>query len=267
MTTTIICGDAALELPKLASESVHLGVMSPPYDDLRTYGTGATPDFNLEVIGPELFRVLAPGGVLCWNVGDGVVDGSETLTSMEQALFFVRQVGFRMHDTMIFEKLNFSNPEKARYHQMWEYVFVLSKGAPRAFNPIKDKRNVTAGAGTLGENTSRQVDGSMLVRERKVSNEYGMRGNVWRGKTRGQEKVCARLHHPAMMPTWLAHDLIRSWSNPGDVVLDACAGSGTTGREAIRLGRDAVLIEKHAPYVDDMRADLLGITPYFAEVA
>jgi DNA modification methylase len=35
----------------------------------------------------------------------------------------------------------------------------------------------------------------------------------------------------------MAHDHILSWSNPGDVVLDPFAGSGTTGVEALKLGR------------------------------
>lgn len=172
-----------------------------------------------------------------------MIDGSESLTSFKQAIFFVEQCGFRLHDTMIYEKGNFSNPSSTRYHQVFEYVFVLSKGAPRCFNPIKDKVNTYAGTGTYGKNTLREADGTMGERKRNIITEFGQRGNVWRGKTRGQEEMCTSLPHPAMMPFWLARDLIISWSNEGDTVLDPFGGSGTTAQACLGIGRNAVLIE------------------------
>lgn len=249
MITKIIHGDAALVLPTLQTGYAHMALTSPPYDALRTYG-GNGEAFDFPTIARELHRVLVPGGVLCWVVGDATVNGGETLTGMRQAIHFVDVCGFRMHDTMVYEKTNFSHPESRRYHQLWEYVFVLSKGDPRTFNPIKDKPNVTAGkVGSLGRNTATQADGSKVERARKVNSEFGMRGNVWRGKTRGQENMCKPLPHPAMMPRWLARDLIASFSKPGDVILDPMAGSGTTGQEAIRLGRMAINIERNKDYV------------------
>lgn len=242
MKVTVICGDCAEVLSAMPAESVHLGVTSPPYDRLRTY-QGFTWDF--ERTARELYRVLVPGGVLCWNVGDSVIDGSETLTSAKQKIFFHEEVGFRVHDTMIYEKLNFSHPEHVRYHQVFEYVFILSKGAPRCFNPIKDKPNASAGdPGSFGVNSFALPDGSRGVRAKKTITKYGMRTNVWRGKTRGQEEFGKTLPRPGMMPRWLARDLIVSWSNPGDVVIDPMAGSGTTGEEAIQLDRGAILIEQ-----------------------
>lgn len=242
----ILVGDSRQILSGLPIESVECVVTSPPYDNLRSYGGQA---WDFEGTARELWRVLVPGGVLCWNVGDGVEDGSESVTSCEQKIFFRRACGFRVHDTMIYEKLNFSHPERARYHQMFEYVFVLSKGAPRCFNPIRDKKNATAGAvGNLGVNTFTERDGSKSERPKKLTAEYGMRGNVWRGKTRGQEDMCEQLPHPAMMPKWLARDLIRSWSNPGDTVLDPFSGSGTTAQMALELGRGAIAIDVNPDY-------------------
>lgn len=243
---TILQGDALEMLRTLPAESVHCCVTSPPYDNLRTYG-GYSWEF--EGIARELFRVLVAGGVLCWNVNDATVDGSETLTSCKQKIFFREQVGFRVHDTMIYEKLNFSHPESSRYHQMFEYVFVLSKGSPRVFNPIKDKPNIWAGSGTFGKNTLRESDGLMKERKRNIITEFGRRGNVWTGRTRGQEEVCGSLPHPAMMPKWLARDLILSWSDPGETVLDPMCGSGTTLTEAIQTGRRAIGIELNPEYV------------------
>lgn len=246
MSLTVLCGDSAQVLIGFDGESVQLCVTSPPYDNLRNYGGHP---WHFERTATELFRVLCEGGVLCWNVGDATISGGETLTSFRQALYFVDQVGFRMHDTMIYEKSNFGQPSHNRYHQVFEHVFVLSKGRPRVFNPIKDKRNAYAGTGTFGRNTLRESNGQMGERARNIISEFGMRGNVWRGNTRGQEDVCQSLDHPAMMPKWLARDLILSWSDNGDTVLDPFAGSGTTGKAAIENARNAILIEVNEDYI------------------
>lgn len=244
---TLLNQDSVEALSTLADGSVQLFVTSPPYDALRDYG-GHKWDFHNTA--RDLYRTLCNGGVLCWNVGDEVIDGSETLTSCKQKIFFAEACGFRIHDTMIYEKLNFSHPERVRYHQVFEYVFILSKGKPRVFNPLMDKKNSTAGCvGNLGVNTFTERNGSKSERPKQITAEYGMRGNVWKGKTRGQEDMCERLNHPAMMPKWLARDLILSWSNPGDLVADPFCGSGTVGREAISTGRRAWLNDVNAEYV------------------
>jgi DNA modification methylase len=255
---TILCGDSADELATLSAGSAHLAVTSPPYDRLRTYGGDCEWDFERTAV--ELFRVLCAGGVLCWNVGDSVVSGAETLTSCKQKIFFVERCGFRVHDTMIWHKRNFSNPESVRYHQVFEYVFVLSKGKPRVFNPIKDKPNVQAGrVGCNGVNTFIKRDGTRSTRTTHVTQEFGMRGNVWVGNTRGQEEFCKKLPHPAMMPRWLARDLIISFSNPGDLVVDPFGGSGTTVQEALELGRSALLIDSNPSFCDLVRRSAVEV--------
>ena len=59
--------------------------------------------------------------------------------------------------------------------------------------------------------------------------------------------------HPAIFPYALAADHIRSWSNPGDLVLDPMAGSGTTLRAAVNLGRRAIGVEVNPDYCDLIR--------------
>ncbi len=242
---TLLEGDAVENLRTLETGSVQCVVTSPPYDALRTYG-GFT--WNFEATAQELYRVMCDGGIICWNVNDSVVNGSETLTSCHQKIFF-NGLGFRIHDTMIYQKRNFSHPERTRYHQVFEYIFILSKGEPRVFNPLRDRANITAGEiGNLGVNTFTEANGSKSERSKKMTSEFGMRHNVWLGNTRGQEAMCEELPHPGIMPEWLAHDLILSWSNVGDTVLDPFGGSGTTGMVALELGRKAVLIELNPEY-------------------
>lgn len=247
---TILEGDARKTLCDLRTDSIPLVVTSPPYDDLRTYGGvhwtwGAFVD-----IASELYRVIAPGGVLCWIVNDATKDGSESVTSCKQKIWFREACGFLIHDTMIYAKSNGSKPNPRRYNQAFEYVFILSKGRPSTVNLIRDKPNVTAGKSVFGKHTMRERDGSMTVRKnRLVAAPFGVRGNVWHGNTRGQEDVCQRLPHPAMMPKWLARDLIISFSKIGDAVLDPFGGSGTTAAQALKLGRSAIVCEINREYI------------------
>ena len=54
--------------------------------------------------------------------------------------------------------------------------------------------------------------------------------------------------HPTQKPVALMEYLIRTYTNPGDVVLDNCMGSGTTGVAAIQSGRRFIGIERDPDY-------------------
>lgn len=260
-TIKIIQGDSATKLFDIPPNSVHLVVTSPPYDDLRSYNGHHEWDFPKTA--REIHRILVPGGVLCWDVADSVIDGQETLTSSKQKIFFVEKAKFHLHDTMIWEKPISSMPDASRYFQVFEYVFVLSKGGPpRVFNPIHDRRNIWAGKSAFGQNSKRQRNGDIKpMRQRGLYSEFGMRGNVWYGNTRSQEEPCKALKHHAMMPRWLAKDLIASWSQEGDTVLDPFGGSGTVGWQARQAGRNAILIDKDPAAVKLMRSHANKLQP------
>lgn len=239
----LINGDCAVALKEIKSESIDLTVTSPPYDNLRDYD-GYTFDFK--AIANELFRVTKVGGVVVWVVSDGTVNGSETGTSFKQALYF-KDIGFNLHDTMIWKKDSFSFPEAVRYPQNFEYMFCFSKGKPKAFNPIKDRKNKHTGMMIHG--TYRQKDGSTTPRgERWTDNggikEYGTRFNVWEISAEHNNET----GHPAVFPVGLARDHILSWSNEGDTILDPFMGSGTTGLASLELNRDFIGIEISEEY-------------------
>jgi DNA modification methylase len=241
----IICGDNCDVLGTFPRECIDLVVTSPPYDDLRTYG-GHTWDFY--GVAWQLKRVLKPGGVIVWVVADATKDGSESGSSADQAKHF-RRIGLNQHDTMIFQKQGVGACGSVLgYFQQWEYVFVFSNGRPKAFNPIRDVKNLTAGT---FRKTSPKCDvvGSRTNREGVMVAEYGIRTNVWQYHV----GICSqddRTDHPAPFPEALARDHILSWSNEGDIVLDPFNGSGTTTKMARECGRRFIGIDVNAEYCE-----------------
>ena len=243
----VICGDNVQELKKLPGNYVDLTVTSPPYDKLRDYDGHS---FDFENLAKELFRVTKEGGVIVWVVGDAVVNGSETGTSFKQALYFM-EIGFRLHDTMIFKKNGSSTmPNPNRYSQEFEYMFVLSKGSPKTVNKIKDKKNKTAGD-IYRRRYRNKTTGEMVYRDdTAITPEYGYRFNIWDYGVGYGKGTKDKFTHPAVFPDKLAQDHIISWSNEGDLILDPFAGSGTTLKMARELNRNFIGIEISEKYCD-----------------
>ena len=240
-------------LKLLENDSVDLTVTSPPYDDLRTYGK--TLEWNFEVFKPiakELYRVTKPGGIVVWVVGDATINGSETLTSFRQALYFKDECGFNLHDTMIYEKNGSSRPAQKtskRYSSIFEYMFVFVKGEIRKdITLIADKRNKWAGWAKWGKNSSFDVDGNLVERDKNqpVISEFSLRNNIWKYSVSFNDKT----GHPAVFPELLAQDHILSWSKEGDLVLDPFMGSGTTAKMALLNRRNYIGFEKNKEYYE-----------------
>ena len=241
---TIYTGDNVATLKTFPDACIDLVVTSPPYDNLRTYG-GHTWDF--EGVAAQLTRVLKPGGVIVWVVADATVKGSETLTSMRQAIHFKDVCGLNMHDTMIYQKPAVPfDPKCERYWQCWEYMFVFAKGKPRC-NYIKEPCKM-AGSKKTGDYGQKRYDGTSRTDRHdaeRVIQDTKVRNNIW-FYTAGDARIAG---HPAQYPIALARDHILSWSNEGDVVLDPFAGSGTTLVAAKETGRRYVGIEINSEYV------------------
>ena len=241
-------GDCLQLLRNFPEESVDLTVTSPPYDNLRTYN-GFSWDF--ESTARELFRVTKNGGVVVWIVNDATVKGSETGTSFRQALYF-KECGFNLHDTMIWSKGILTFPNPLRYHNGFEYMFVLSKGRPNTVNLIEDRINKYGGTKVHG--TDRQKDGKCTQQSgngKRLVKQKGARFNVW--DMPSVQSPLERTGHPAQFPERLARDHIISWSNKGDIVLDPFIGSGTTAVAAKKLGRHYIGFDISEEYCDIAR--------------
>jgi len=232
---------------RMPNNCIDLTVTSPPYDNLRAYN-GFSLDWQNVI--KELYRVTKDGGVVVWIVGDATIGGNETGTSFRQALY-AKECGFNLHDTMIYAKNNIPvyDPRNKRYKNGFEFMFILSKGKPNTYNPIKDvlsKKKSSKGV------TKRNPDGSMRAAKDVEFGEYQDRSNVWFFQNGYMQTTKDKIafEHPAIFPEQLANDHIISWSNEGDLVYDPFMGSGTTAKMAILNNRNFIGSEISKEYCE-----------------
>jgi len=225
--------DCLYGLHLLENNYIDLVVTSPPYDNLRTYNGYS---FDFENIAKELYRVTKEGGIVVWIVNDQTIKGSESGTSFKQALYF-KKIGFNLHDTMIWEKNSTTFPASKngnRYTQIFEYMFILSKGKPIKANLICDKKNKWAGHKDFSKKLKNPVP------------KYSARNNIWKETTSFNDKT----GHPAVFPEKLVQDHILSWSDENDIVLDCFMGSGTTAKMAMLNNRNYIGFEISQEYCE-----------------
>lgn len=160
-------------------------------------------------------------------------------------------------------KLVMSNPEMFKYEWIWdkkipsgmsyakfqpmrqhEHILIFSKNTP-TYNPQMIKRNVPIKGGGMskGETTNNQN----LVALKKV---YDFKNPVTLIKF---DKIRNGSMHPTQKPVALFEYLIKTYTDENELVLDNCAGSGTTGVACQNLNRNCILIEKEHDYCDIIR--------------
>ena len=234
------------------NESIDITITSPPYDNLRKYEWYS---FDFEWTAKELYRITKEWWVVVWVVNDATIDWSESWTSFRQALYF-KEVWFNLHDTMIYEKNTSTFPAKRtsnRYTQIFEYMFVFSKGKPKTAKLICDKKNIRWWVTTWGVSHNRNSDDKLVPTDKKTTiAEYSPRNNIW------QYKVWRSANHwqwwvsdhPAVFPIQLVKDHLLSWSNEWDTVLDCFMWSWTTALACRELNRNFIWIEISPKYCE-----------------
>jgi site-specific DNA-methyltransferase (adenine-specific) len=233
-------------MARMPENFIDLTVTSPPYDDLREYNGYL---FEFEKIAKELFRVTKAGGVVVWVVGDKTENGSESLSSFKQAIYFVEYCGFNLHDTMIWQRPTIPQcgVGQNRYEQEFEYMFVFSKRPPKVFNPIKSPRkwqdNRKVKVMHRDENGNFKIGG--------VGNSPTVKiGNIWNIPNHGGFNDSIAYLHPAIFAEKMVGRHIMTWSNEGDLIYDPMGGSGTVAKMAIIYKRNWIMSEISAEYCE-----------------
>lgn len=223
---TLHCGDCLEFMRGMAAGSVDAVVTDLPY------GTTACAWDEVIPFAPmwEAVRhVLKPRGVF-------VTTASQPFTS----------------------RLVMSNLEWFRYEWVWEKTnavdFMMAKMRPR-----KMHENILVFSAETHDYCPQMERGTpYLDKPRQRSNRimdsampnlgianYGAR---YPSSVRRFSNGNNNIDHPTQKPVALYAYLIRTYTNPGDTVLDICAGSGTTLVAAIETGRNAIGVELDAAY-------------------
>ncbi len=242
-------------MKSMAENSIDLTVTSPPYDELRNYNGY---HFNFEDIAKNLYRVTKKGGVLVWVVGDKIKKGDRSLTSFKQAIYF-KEVGFNVHDVMIYKKSNTPFMRTNAYTNCFEFMFVFSKGGPKTFKPLKVK---TARQGHEMMPFNKGADGVNRKTLGELKPEKTMT-NIWEYPVglHGTTSDKIAFEHPAVFPEKLAEDHILSWTNEGELVFDPMCGSGTTCKMAFKNKRFYIGCDISSEYIELTEKRLKTLSP------
>jgi site-specific DNA-methyltransferase (adenine-specific) len=248
----IICGNAVDIMLQMPACSVDLTVTSPPYDKLRNYNGY---HFDFESIAKGLLRVTKKGGIVVWVVGDKIKDSNKSLTSFKQALYF-QEIGFNVHDIMIYRKKNTPFMRTNGYTNCFEFMFVLCKGKPKTFNPLKTK-TIRQGQEMLPFNKGADGINNKVMGQLKPEKTLT---NIWEYAVGlgGTTNDRIAFKHPAVFPEKLSEDHILSWTNEKDIVFDPMCGSGTTCKMAIKNKRFYIGCDISEEYVKLAKERLKG---------
>lgn len=234
MDIKLMCGDCLYEMDKIDDRSVDLILCDLPY--------GTTPlDWDKEIPMDKLWehyhRVIKDNGAI-------VLFGQEPFSS------FLRMSNMKEYKyDWYWEKESFTNvfQVKRRPGKNVETISVFYKNQP-TYNPQKY------------EHTGKPVTNKIGEGARFASTQIGVTKDVRPlgyvdDMTRFPKQVI-RINrenrrssiHPTQKPVELLSYLIRTYTNPGDLVLDNCMGSGSTGVACIETERRFIGIEKDDAY-------------------
>ena len=253
----ILHGDCLNVLAIIPDNSVDLILTSPPYADARknTYG-GVHPDNYVEWFMPradEFLRVLKPTGSFILNIKERVVNG-ERHTYVLELILEMRRHGWLWTEEYLWHKKN-SHPGKwpNRFRDNWERLLQFNK--QKQFKMFQDEVMVPVGdwaksrLKNLSE-TDRKRDNSRVGSGfgKKISNWVG-RDMVYPNNVLHMATECYNQGHAATFPVALPEWFTKVFTEPGDLVLDPFAGSGTTCVAAKRLGRRWTGIDTEEEFV------------------
>ncbi len=216
-------GDCLDVLPTLADKSVDLILADMPYGTTRCAWDS---HIDLSLLWPQIQRVCSGAILLFAQTPFDKVLGASNIA--------------RLRYEWIWEKTaatGFLNAKKAPL-KAHENVLVFYTSLP-TYNPQK-----TAGATIKRVNPSYADHGKVYGKSSSVRAPYESTERYPRSVQKFAKDNRIGKRHPTQKPVAWCEYLIRTYSNPGDVVLDFCMGSGSTGAACLSAGRQFIGIEK-----------------------
>lgn len=247
----IINGDSR-QMNCLADKSIHLVITSPPYWQLKDYGTENQIGYhesyesyinNLNLVWKECHRVLHPGCRLCINIGDqfarAVYYGRyKVIPIRTEIIKFCETLGFDYMGAVIWQKVttcnttggatimgSFPYPRNGILKLDYEFILLFKK------------------QGVSPAPTKEQKEHSIISKDdwnTFFSGHWYFAGAKQDG-------------HIAMFPEELPARLIKMFSFSCETVLDPFLGSGTTALAARNLGRSSVGYEINSAFLPIIR--------------
>lgn len=226
VTVKVINGEAIEEMMKLPAGSVDAYIGDLLYGRTSCAWDAVIP---FDLLWKALDHVLKPRGVF-------ITTASQPFTSV---LIASKLAWFRY--CMIYQKDSPTGFLDAQRRPMNDYedIAVFSRVGQITYNPQGVDREVAG--------LTNRRSGKMTEVYQPFKDEYTMTGT---GYPRRVLKFARpkKTVHPTQKPVELYEYLINTYTNPGDTILDATCGSGTTGVAAIRTGRHCILVEQDPKY-------------------
>ncbi|WP_276978836.1 DNA methyltransferase, partial [Flavobacterium filum] len=259
------------QMTELLDNSVHLAITSPPYWQLKDYGTDNQIGFhdsyenyinNLNLVWKECYRTLHNGCRLCVNIGDQFARAFyygryKVIPIREEIIKFCENIGFDYMGAIIWQKVTTSNTTGGGV-QMGSYPYPRNGILKLDYEFILVFKKL----GDSPKPTKEQKELSKMTAE-EWNTFFAGHWNFAGARQSG---------HIAMFPEELPRRLIKMFSFVGETVLDPFAGSGTTALAAKNTDRNSVGFEINPEFIPIIKEklnvrqqDINGITYEFVQ--
>ena len=246
---TLFNGDCLKLMQRLPNESVDLVVTSPPYcmgkayedpqDDIETFRQQHMDIFS------DLYRIVKPGGSICWQVGYHVSD--KCVVPLDYIIYDIfsaesakLEIPFILRNRIVWTFGHGLN-SSTRFSGRHEMILWFTKGQQSIFNldSVRVPQKYPGKRSYKGPNKG-ELSGNPLGKNPS---------DVWEIPN-VKAKHIEKTEHPCQFPAVIPQRLIRALTTANGLVLDPFMGSGTTGVSAILEGRRFVGAEIQKDYYD-----------------
>lgn len=241
----VYCGDSTKLLPR-SSQKVDLVITSPPYATQRDYGQSVE---NWDQLMQETFRSIPASDDCQILVNLGLVYRDfECVPYWNHWIDFMRELGWRLAGWYVWDQGDgLPGNWRGRLAPSFEFVFHFNKQS-KTLNKWKPCKR----AGETNPLTSMRKPHGKVQPYRHAEQsiqDFKIADSVIR-TYRQMARNGPENEHPAVYPVKLCEELLLSFTQPGDVVLDPFMGSGTTGVACLKHGRRFIGIDIEPEYVD-----------------